>query len=173
MYLSRGVDRLHTCFGRLQPARSGTRCSRGQTPVDYLVGISLLLVTILGTFALVPTIFDPFEPAVSPDKQSISDRLAEDLVTNHTYTGEERTLNRAELEASLDNDLPALRADAGIRKSERVNVTIQNGTGTQLYTAGDPFVDGAGGDATSVRTFATRDKACADGCRLIVRVWSR
>jgi len=139
--------------------------------VDYLIGISLVLVTILGTFALVPAVFDPFEPAVSPDQESMADRLADTIVTNHTYAGEERTLDRTELEASLKNDFGRLRADAGITQRERVNVTVQTGTGVQVAAGGDAFVAGTGGTATSVRTVATREETCADGCRLIVRVW--
>jgi len=136
-----------------------------------LIGISLVLVTILGTFALVPAVFDPFEPAVSPDKQSMADRLAENIVTEHTYEGEERTLDTAEMVASLDNDLGRLRADAGITKRDQVNVTVQTGTGTKVYRGGEAFDAGTGGAATSVRTFATREQTCAGGCRLIVRVW--
>ncbi|MBX0303662.1 hypothetical protein [Haloarcula salinisoli] len=130
-----------------------------------------MLVTILGTFALVPAVFDPFEPAVSPDEQSMADRLAENIVTNHTYAGEERILDRTKLEASLQNDFGTLRANAGIPDGERVNVTVQTGSGVQVTTGGDTFA-GTGGTATSVRTVATREPACAVGCRIIVRVWS-
>lgn len=165
-------SRLRSCFGRYGRNKTATSCSRGQTPVDYLIGISLVLVTILGTFALVPVVFDPFEPAVSPDKQSMADRLADNLVTNHTYAGEERTLDRKRLETALENYFGTLRAEAGIPNREQVNVTVRTGTGVQLSAAGDSFDDGTGGTATSVRTFATREQACADGCRLIVRVWS-
>lgn len=172
MNIHRGVDRLRTRFGGGRRSQRETRCSRGQTPVDYLIGISLVLVTILGTFLLVPAVFDPFEPAVSPEKQSMADRLADDIVTDHTYPGEERTLDSRRLGTSLANDLETLKVDAGITQYERVNVTIRNETGVTA-SVGDSYGSGAGGAAKSVRTFATRDGACADGCRLIVRVWSR
>jgi hypothetical protein len=149
-------------------------CSRGQTPVDYLIGISLVLVTILGTFALVPMVFDPFEPAVSPDKQSMADRLADNLIANNTYPGEARTLNRTDLDNSL-NDLNT--TDAGIPDRERVNVTVQNGAGTQVATGGESFPPNVGGVAMAVRTFTTRNQTCGpsdselNSCQLIVRVW--
>jgi len=133
-----------------------------------LIGISLVLVTILGTFAVVPTVFDPFEPAVSPDKQSMADGLADDLIANNTYPGETRTLNRTDLDISL-NVLDT--ADAGIPDRERVNVTIQNGTGSRVASGGDPFPPNVGGVATSARTFTTHGQACEAGCQLIVRVW--
>lgn len=161
---------MHSYFREKRQGQSEIRGSRGQTPVDYLIGVSLVLVTIVGTFALVPMVFDPFEPAVSPDKQSMADQLSDDLITNNTYPGEERTLNRTKLEASL-NDLN--RSNAGIPERERVNVTIQNGTVTRIATAGDPFTTNADGVATSIRTFVTREQACTDGCQLIVRVWSQ
>jgi hypothetical protein len=148
-------------------------CSRGQTPVDYLIGISLVLVTILGMFVSVPVVFDPFEPAVSPETESMADQLADDLVTNHSYVGEERTLNRTGMESSLENDLAELKANAGITELEQVNVTIQSATGAEIFTAGDPYPSGAGGAGTTVRTFVTRDGTCEDGCQLIVRVWTR
>lgn len=168
-----GVDGSPSRSGREGRSKREPGCSRGQTPVDYLIGISLVLVTILGVFVLVPTVFDPFEPAVSPDTQSMADRLADDLVTNHTYPGEERTLNLTEMNGSIQNDLDRLRADAGITERERANVTVQNGTGSQVVTAGDRFPTGAGRVAASVRTFTTHGQDCTDGCRLIVRVWTR
>ena len=179
MKLSGVVSRLRSWFGTERQHGSGAQCSRGQTAVDYLVGISLVLVTILGTFVLVPMVFDPFEPAISPDKQSMADRLADDIVTNNTYAGDERTLNRSGLDNSFEDYLDTHRAEAGITRYERVNVTIQNGTGTRVSTSGDPFRRDAGGVATSVRTFTTREQAngednpCTKGCQLIVRVWNR
>ena len=166
-----GAVRLLSPFGG--EGQSQNRCSRGQTPIDYLIGISLVLVTILGMFVFVPVVFDPFEPAVGPDTESMADQLADNLVTNHSYVGEERTLNRTAMEGSLENELDVIKADAGITERERVNVTIQNGTGSEIFAAGDSFPTGAGGAATSARTFVTRDQACTNGCQLIVRVWTR
>lgn len=100
----------------------------------------------------------------------MADQLADDLITNSTYSGEERTLNRSKLDTSLNN---FDRVDAGIPDREQVNVTIQNGTGARISTVGDSFDINPGGVATSVRTFVTRDQECADGCQLIVRVWSQ
>lgn len=143
---------------------------RSQTPTDFLIGISLLLVTILGVFAFVPTVFGPFEQADSPTEGPLAERLSGDLISNHTLVGTERTIDTESL-ADAVGDLDSQRAAAGIPEWKQVNVTVREG-GQRLLTAGDPWYgDRAGG--TSIRTIRTHGPACEGGCRLVVRVWAR
>lgn len=141
---------------------------RGQTPADYLIGISLLLVTIIGVFVFVPTVFDPFEAPTNPDDRSMAERVSGNLVENATLLGKEQTVDLADVNASFD-DLAAFTE--GIPDRKRVNVTLWKGD-RRLNSTGDPW-PGDVAVGTSSRTIASYQEQCEAGCRLVVRVWTR
>lgn len=144
---------------------------RGQTPADYLIGISLLLVTIVGVFAFVPTVFEPFEQPTNPDERAMADRISEDLIRNHTMLGKERTLDLDSLNATFSTGVAEVRDAAGVPGWKQFNVTLWDGE-QRLNGGGDTWQgDAAGG--TSTRTITSYQAACTDGCRLVVRVWAR
>lgn len=145
---------------------------RGQTPADYLVGISLLLVTIIGVFAFVPTIFQPFEQPANPDDSAMADEVADDLVRNHTMLGEERTLDLDELNETFGSGLQASDL-GGVPEWKQVNVTLWSGDRRVTDANGDDPWQGDTAGGTTIRTVTSYQGACADGCRLVVRVWTR
>jgi hypothetical protein len=144
---------------------------RSQTPADYLIGISLLLVTIFGVFAFVPTVFDPFEEPTSPDEHVMADRLAADLVDNHTMHVAERTVDLDSLDAALGSDVADVQAWAGIPDWKQVNVTVKHGQSRVVWEGDEWRGDRPGG--MSVRRIVSHQEACRDGCNLVVRVWGR
>lgn len=146
--------------------------NRGQTPSDYLIGISLVLVTILGIFAFVPTVFDPFEPTLGPEEQVMADRLADDLVENHTAVPTEQTVNLTALNETLEDDFEATRDASGLPDWKQVNVSVR-ATTRQVTATGDNFVQGSGSAGTSIRTITSHEDVCNDSCQLVVRVWTR
>lgn len=154
--------------------------TRGQTLQDYLFGVILLLLTVLGVFAFAPTVFTPFQEPVESENQQLSDRLATELIAETRGYTDSQTVSFAALNESLsDSSTLGDRIDAaGIRSSKRVNVTVRDPTsGNTLFTSetddeGSVFRDDPA--ATTVRTIVIhgqRDDPCRDGCQLIVRVW--
>jgi hypothetical protein len=144
---------------------------RSQTPADYLIGISLLLTTIFGVFAFVPTVFDPFEQPTEPAEHAMADRLADDLVEKHTALSKEATVDLDALERSLDGGMDETQSEAGIPDWKYVNVTVRSDRTWVLREGPEWHGDSPAG--TSSRTVASRQPACRDGCTLIVRVWGR
>lgn len=141
---------------------------RGQTPADYLIGISLLLVTIVGVFVFVPTVFDPFEAPTNPDDRALAERVAGDLVENSTMLRTEQTVDLAGLNESFD-DLDAFTE--GVPERKQVNVTLWDGE-RRLNSSGAPWPgDVAAG--TGTRTVTSYQAPCETGCRIVVRVWTR
>lgn len=150
---------------------------RGQTASDYVIGMSLLLVTILGVFgAIQGGVYEPFEDPVDGDERTMSNELSDTLINEHRTMGAERTLDNDTLNATLTNEtrFNATVTKAGIPDVRRqVNVTIQNESGiVQRATHDDSWRDRP--SATSVRVVKMKgfDK-CTDSCQLVVRVWTR
>jgi hypothetical protein len=60
--------------------RSGLtgRVMRGQTTLDFAIGVSLFLAVVLFTFTFVPTVLEPFD-VVAEDNPTMADRTADNL----------------------------------------------------------------------------------------------
>lgn len=166
---------------------------RGQTTQDYVVGISIVLLTVAGVFAFVPAVFDTTEDAVERNAYTQAEALGDHLVEMHTAEGTDRQIAYGRLEETLtglDRDIerdtasPVL-ASAGIRQDggeiRRVNVTVTPGVLNDtrpVAAAGDPYVR-AGTNTTETAATVTRFvhlgnvSRCGDSglCQLTVRVW--
>ncbi|EMA18761.1 DUF7287 family protein [Haloarcula argentinensis] len=172
--------------------------TRAQTPQDFAVGVSVLLVTIIGVLAFVQgSAVGVYESPDVQRNQPIADRAATYLVENHSVDGT-RNLVRYNtsggINASLNADSPnldGLRDNAGLdvaterRVNPRVNVTVVNASALKAGTR-DPAVDGHGqrlawGPSVDGRTnVATTSRVvkltnstdqCDAVCWLVVRVW--
>ncbi|MBV0902020.1 DUF7287 family protein [Haloarcula salina] len=170
--------------------------TRAQTPQDFAVGVSVLLVTIIGVLAFVQgSAIAVYESPDVQRSQPIADRTATYLVENFTVEGTRNHLvynTTGGINASLDADtaeLDALKADAGLlvaserRANPRVNVTIVNAS-TLFESRRAPAVDDGdtlawGPDATDRQNVAratrvvklTNTDQCDPVCWLVVRVW--
>ncbi len=51
---------------------------RGQTTLDFAIGISIFLAVVLFTFGFIPTILDPFD-ATASENPTLADRTADEL----------------------------------------------------------------------------------------------
>lgn len=154
---------------------------RGQTLQDYLLGISLLLLTVAGVFGFFPEVFVPFQETVGAEDRLMADRLADEVVEVNATVEEERTVNLTALNRTLtDPDgLGRLKNRSGIPAWMPVNVTVQDEDGTLLIRgesgeAGTVYRDdGSEAVATRVRTIQAQNRSspCADSCQVVVRVW--
>jgi hypothetical protein len=166
---------------------------RGQTTQDYVVGISIVLLTVTGVFAFVPAVFETTEDPVERNAYTQAEALGDQLVETHTADGTGRQVSFGQLNqtlTTLDRRVESgagspLLASAGIRQDDgeirRVNVTVTpsvlNDT-RPVVAAGDPYVR-AGTNTTNRAATVTRfvhlgnESRCGDSglCQLTVRVW--
>ncbi|MEA5386124.1 hypothetical protein VB773_08660 [Haloarculaceae archaeon H-GB2-1] len=93
---------------------------RGQTTQDYVIGISLVLITLVSVFVVVPTYFAPFDDPVDTEERAMAQAVAEHLVETHSVGTREHTLDYSSLTDALDDesDVTALK-DKGDSGSER------------------------------------------------------
>jgi hypothetical protein len=138
---------------------------RGQTAYDYLIGVTLLLVTIIVVLSLVPQVFNPFVDPISTDREKMADRVANELIETNATEGSEQTLH-------IDSiSVESLQSRAGLNEYRSVNISFQDKDGTVIRSYGDQQV-GSRPSATSVRTVSiVNEPACELGCQLVVRVW--
>jgi len=139
---------------------------RGQTEFDYVVGMTLVLLTLTGVFAFVPGIYEPFEDPVDADEAATADSIAEDLVAASAVEGASNTLDRQTLRQEI-------QTQSAPSDTVTINVTLQEGTDV-VVGSGSSYDDNRAPAATSVRVVTLADDPagrCDPVCRLIVRVW--
>lgn len=154
---------------------------RGQTVHDYLIGVSLLLITLFGVFAFVPGMFQPFSQPVGADKHAAAERVGERLVSDHALPGEQNTINGTAYEDTVKK--PGMFTDmldrAGVNQSlQFVNVTLSHPNGTRLddrWGRTDPESEYHVETTTAATTVRIVEAEGIDGCdpvcRIVVRVW--
>lgn len=122
--------------------------TRGQTTVDFGIGVSIFLLTVIFVFLFIPSLFQPF---VSDQSQAITadrtaDRLAEDLLLPNE-TGADRYVLDRECTVEIfqimnDDDDPATSPECrfddgdayeypihellGLGANQKVNITIES-----------------------------------------------
>lgn len=139
---------------------------RGQTTQDYAIGIGLFLLVVVFVLTFVPSVLAPFGGVDEPVRTAQAERLATALVEDASVDGERLHLDGETLESLLDDD----PTDFGLPGHVRYNVTVQPfDEDTFAYTGGSEY-DGQD-IGTWTRVVTTTDDACAEGCRLVVRVW--
>lgn len=159
---------------------------RGQTAHDFLIGASVLLLTILGVFGAAPHLqvavdYDvavgqldaPFAQSVGPDEEAMADEFADRLVAVHRSDGLSNTLAFDALSANVTSEsaLRDLARSSGVPDAKVHNVTLQDGARTVL-SGGSSYYANTSVAATSVRVVRFDGTRCTPTCRLIVRVWS-
>jgi hypothetical protein len=156
--------------------------SRGQTPQDFAVGISIFLLTVMFVFAFVPSVLQPSQASEEVILTTEGDRVASNIVSNLSVPGRPNHLNESKLDdfvTKYKNNTDTFRYDYGLGTFTDVNVTIRklNGFGTvdddesphEPYRFGEQY---QAQDAVVVERVVTMDHPqCQTGCKLIVRLW--
>ena len=154
---------------------------RGQTLHDYLLGITLVLLTVAAVFAFFPDVFEPFDRPVDEEDSYMADRLSEEVVAENAVVGSDRTVDLDALNRSLrdPSTFRRLTNRSAIPSWKQVNVTVRARDG-EVLVAGESAVVGSvyregdtGPTATRVRTIQAHNRSsqCAMGCQVVVRVW--
>ena len=157
---------------------------RGQTLIDYTIGVGLFLIAVAVVFSYVPGMLDPL--SAEQEHVQLADRTASQL-SEHSLAkpGQPFVLDAACTDDFFDGDgatgsctypFPQdgsnLTAAIGANYLTRANVTIAEADGTPVdrgvrLTAGDDPATGSGSVTTARRTVHYRDRTY----QLIVRVW--
>jgi hypothetical protein len=157
---------------------------RGQTTLDFSVGVSIFLTVVVFTVAFVPSMFAPFDSDTGQDSTTadrVADRLARDLlidapltpgVLNDTCTaGFFDADGTVPTGCSYAADASALRSVVGVDAPTQVNVTVRNGSGVRTV-GGTRLAAGEAPNSVADPVVASRS-VLLDGrqSRLLVRVW--
>jgi hypothetical protein len=156
----------------------GRGSDRGQTLQDYVLGVSVFLLVVIGLLtAILPTVLAPFEDTVGGDKTAQADRIAGQLVGNTTVS--DNHLNASALEQVVSADQATLRDRFSLPRGSTVNITVStmDGSSRIVGPSGGPLSSprspGERPAASSVRIVTLNDDSsgCQPACRLVVRVW--
>ena len=173
--------------------------NRAQTPEDFVIGVSILLLTVTGSLVFVQvSVFGTFDPAGESTSTAQADRVATHIVENYSTADSETTLryNRSDgsgvkNQLNGDPDLTDLREKTGLnvstvrRTSPEINVTIVGSdtlvdaredpaldNGTRLAWGPNPSnVESPGRVVRVVRLENDGNDVCDPVCWLVVRVW--
>ncbi|MFB6073526.1 MAG: hypothetical protein ABEJ89_00780 [Haloarculaceae archaeon] len=171
---------------------------RGQTQQDFALGVSVLLLTIIGAFLFVQTgVFQTFDTSPGGATRAQADRVAASLVDHYATEHNQTVLRFNEsggINRSLDADpgLSTLAERAGLdvattrRGNPNLNVTIINGSslargrdvplertnGFRMAWGPDPTGNENVVRSVRVIRLANDDNGqCDPVCWLLVRVW--
>jgi hypothetical protein len=153
--------------------------TRGQTLEDFLIGVSLFLVTLTFVFGLYPGLLEPFSSGVSNAEKSQANRMSRSMVLNLSDGTDRNRLNSTELQKVLDKSESELRERYGLPETASINVTVRKLDGQQIVTYSGTTLAGARdatnqSAATAARVITLTDDddgVCEPGCRLVVKIW--
>lgn len=162
-------------------SRTGAGRDRGQTIQDYAIGISVFVLAVTAAVTLFPSLVSTYGSGPSEELTATVDQVSESIVQNQSASGRTTELDPAGL-AELDTlNASELRDRFALRETTQVNVTVQTSDGSAFVTdgGGDPVTagesyrrDGEGARDIRIVTLTNDSYAgCAQGCRLVVRVW--
>lgn len=147
---------------------------RGQTQYDYVVGITLMLLTISSVFLLIPDIFAPAQDPVAPEERSAADRLANYLVSNSSVQGTTNTLNYSRLDETLGPQWAETKQWANRSFGREISVNVRNRTSDGTVLIANETAEWTDSSPAAVTTRIVRfenNSVCDSACRLTVRVW--
>jgi len=148
---------------------------RAQTTIDFLMGISVFLLTVAFVFGFLPGVFKPFSTPSGPNAM-VADRsaarLAEGLLGPATTPAALNTSQTTDFFAAYAGDPVGLDRALGVDPGTQVNVTIQDG-GTIRAVNGTQLRAGPSPPSASTDVIVAWRIVRLDGTnsRLYVRVW--
>jgi hypothetical protein len=150
---------------------------RGQTLQDFILGVSIFLIVVVFVFGLFPNFLSPFTAGVDASERAQADRLARNLIENHSVESADNTLNGTQLAITMQEPESTLRERFGLATTANINITVRELSGQQVVQYnGTPLATGnnreneTSGSVSRIVSIAGSEK-CQPGCRLIVRVW--
>jgi hypothetical protein len=157
---------------------------RGQTTIDFAVGMSVFLGVLVFAFGFVPTMFAPFEGGTGPEfvvADRAADRLSGDALVevprDPGVLDDDCTVDffdadgTAPADCRYGDDAADLSAALGVDDTVEVNVTVRDGTGIRTL-GGTRLTAGPAPTSVDDTVVATRSVLLAgQQHRLFVKVW--
>ncbi|WP_135805210.1 DUF7287 family protein [Halorussus marinus] len=146
---------------------------RGQTTIDFALGVSVFVLTVAFAFGLIPSLFAPFNAPIDDGLTTRADRTAAtalaDLSTGGNALDPDRAANRFDATNGTET---ALRSSYGLSATTRINVTVTDPETESVATVDGESLRGGGalGDrpaAASSRIVTIRDETY----RFTVYLW--
>jgi hypothetical protein len=158
--------------------------NRGQTLQDFILGISLFIVTVTFVLGLFPSFLSPFTTGSGGEERAQADRVARSMVVEHATQEGQTSLNASQLQDVLDNSQSDLRSRYGLPENAGINVTVRDLDGNSIISHGGAKLatekkrkNQTASSVARVITFdpesvpASDPNPCKPGCRLVVKVW--
>lgn len=152
---------------------------RGQTLHDYVVGISVFVLTVGLVLSLLPAAIAPFEATGDTVRGELASRIGEQLVSNLSAVGEPNVLGVGSVPDLMDRNQTQLRHRFGLASVRYLNLTLTSLNGSRIIAnaSGTPMAAGPSAAdedvvaASRIVQPAGPDFDCTPACRLLVRVW--
>lgn len=153
--------------------------ARGQSLHDYVVGISVFVLTVAVVLGLLPSVVAPFQSGGGAAEASLSTGIGDRLVSNLSLAGSPTVLDGEAVSDIMARDESALRDRFGLRSYQYVNLSLRTLNGSVVLTDGAGAVQAAGASAesedvvTASRVVRVDEPAfdCEPACRLVIRAW--
>ncbi|WP_231182898.1 hypothetical protein [Haladaptatus sp. DYF46] len=139
---------------------------RGQTLNDYVLGISVFLLTVAFVVAFLPSIFTPFNAPIDDSTAARASRGATFIIDDLSVEGRANVLDQSRTTTFFEQNETELRRVLGFPRTTDVNVT--------LVDAETGIVNRSAGDAPGDDPTAATDRIVRIGSntyQLTVRVW--
>lgn len=127
---------------------------RGQTTLDFAIGVSIFLAVVLFTFGFIPTVLDPFD-VVAEENPALADRTADNLANGQLGSAEQPNIfdRYCTVEFFKQSDPPAECNYDGTTLEERLNLDIGQNVNVTIVGGEQPgdelkvqcWTDSAGG----------------------------
>lgn len=160
------------------PAQTSPRTGRAQTTIDFLVGMSVFLLTVAFVIGFLPTVFEPFSAAdeghaLAGDRTAalLAEHLlaepAKPTILDAGCTAEFFDADGAVGDCRFGDDAADLEAALGVGPTTAVNVTVEEGGSVLNGLSAGPT------PPTSESVTTARRVVLLDGEErdLFVRVW--
>ncbi len=139
---------------------------RGQTLNDYVLGISVFLLTVAFVIAFLPGIFTPFNAPISDSTTARANRGATFVVNDLSVPQQPNVLNQSRTTVFFEQNETQLRETLSFPSTTGVNVTIsETATGNVAWMAGGTPGDRPAAATTRVVRIGTKTY------QLTVKVW--
>lgn len=140
---------------------------RGQTTLDYLVGVTIFLLTIAFIFAFIPASFEPLDTDWGVQAME-SDRAISHLAGAELAKSPQKPfiLDQEKTDTFFSKSDADLAEDIGLPGTAQANLTIQTNESTVIYRRGEPL-------PASRSVVTAKRSVLLEGSqyRLVIRVW--
>jgi hypothetical protein len=159
-----------------QPA-SATSNKRGQTLQDFILGVTVFILTVTFVFGIFPGFLEPLTAGTDTADRVQSDRIAQTMVQKQSVSGQQNVLSASDLRSITSNSQSDLRDRYSLPQQASINVTVRDietneivAYGGQKLATDEKSLNRSAGSVARVIKLDD-DSICRPGCRLVVKVW--